>query len=279
MSNIPELVTLNVNIRNRQYTAKVSNKTIEIINRIARGPESVIKSQTRGKEISSYIASNVSFLTAIFLENIEPETLDWIDTMPADSVFYDLGASTGPFSVYAALSKLHVIAFEPEAQNFSLLEMNHFLNKNNIKHPIISFNVAISDRYELGKMYCADYKKGAHEKILDTPEHVLGKNKFTPQHTQSVIKYPLDQIISDFSLPPPQYLKIDVDGAEGTVIGGADKTLKNEDLREIFIELTNSDEAKELAKKIESYGFNLVSRYQVENYENLFNCIYSRRKN
>src|SRR4051794_8999905 len=79
------------------------------------------------------------------MEAMEPELLDWIDRMEPDSVLYDLGASTGPFTMYAAVKGLKVVAFEPEAQNHAVLEMNHFLNRQAIKHPVTSLNVALSD--------------------------------------------------------------------------------------------------------------------------------------
>jgi predicted RNA methylase len=59
---------------------------------------------------------------SVGLEHIEPELLDYIDSLPQGAIFYDIGASTGIYSVYAKNYGLNVYAFEPEAQNFSLLE-------------------------------------------------------------------------------------------------------------------------------------------------------------
>src|ERR1700744_4323948 len=72
-------------------------------------------------------------------EEIEPELLDLIDGMPEHTVFYDLGASIGLFSLYAALQRqARVYAFEAEAQNYATLELNHFLNRAALREPFSS---------------------------------------------------------------------------------------------------------------------------------------------
>src|SRR5437773_8029027 len=62
----------------------------------------------------------------IWAENfarIEPELLDTIDALAPTAVMYDVGASSGLFSIYGVLKRdLRVFAFEPEAQNFAALD-------------------------------------------------------------------------------------------------------------------------------------------------------------
>lgn len=44
----------------------------------------------------------------------ELETIRWIDSIPPDRVFWDIGANIGIFTLYAAVRKdIHVVAFEP----------------------------------------------------------------------------------------------------------------------------------------------------------------------
>jgi len=91
-------------------------------------PESDIKkANVRNVELIQYSTNDYLKEYAENLENIEPETLDWIDGFKDESVFYDIGALSGPFSLYASIKKnSRIFAFEPEAQNFAVLEMNHF---------------------------------------------------------------------------------------------------------------------------------------------------------
>src|SRR6185437_4913944 len=59
----------------------------------------------------------------------EPETLDWIDSLPEGAVLWDIGANVGLYSVYAAKARrCRVWAFEPSVFNVELLARNIFLN-------------------------------------------------------------------------------------------------------------------------------------------------------
>jgi hypothetical protein len=60
----------------------------------------------------------------------EPETLEWIDSMPEHCVLWDVGANIGIYSLYAAQSKgAKVFAFEPSIFNLELLARNIHTNK------------------------------------------------------------------------------------------------------------------------------------------------------
>lgn len=237
----------------------------------------VTNATIRGIDINYYTNNKRLLWIALGLEYIEPELLDWIDNIPKDSVLYDIGASNGPFSIYSALKDIRVVAFEPEAQNYALLEMNHYLNNQKIKHPIISLNIAVSNSNEIGKIHCAKYEGGGHVKILDKTITVDEKKEFTPVHSQYVIKYKLDNLIEKYNLVEPQYLKIDVDGAEWEVVEGAENTLIGGNIKGIFIELMNPESESEggkIIKKLSEYGYKLKEMHQVQRYEGLYNCIF-----
>ncbi|MBU7317616.1 FkbM family methyltransferase [Paenibacillus oleatilyticus] len=233
----------------------------------------------RGIELKYYTYNKRLLWIAKGLEYIEPELLDWIDNMNEDAVYYDVGASNGPFSIYAALKGKKVVAFEPEAQNYSVLEMNHFLNNNSIKYPIVALNLAISSQSGLGRMNCAHYEGGGHLKILDNNRAVLSNEIFKPVHIQCVVKETLDNVIEKYELPFPEYIKIDVDGSEELVIKGAENTLRDNRLKSIFIELQCPDlgiENHQVTKMISDFGFFLSSAVQVQRYEGLYNCIFNK---
>ena len=60
----------------------------------------------------------------------EPETLEWIDSIPEGSVIWDIGANIGLYSCYAAKHRnCKVFAFEPSIFNLELLARNIFINK------------------------------------------------------------------------------------------------------------------------------------------------------
>ena len=59
----------------------------------------------------------------------EPETIAWIEQMPPGSVLWDIGANVGTYAIYAAQRGMHVVAFEPSAANYYVLNRNIHLNK------------------------------------------------------------------------------------------------------------------------------------------------------
>jgi len=232
----------------------------------------------RGEKILNIISNVYLSRAAKDLETMEPDTLNWIDRFESESVFYDVGASTGPFSLYAAVKKQsQVIAFEPEAQNFSVLEKHHYLNREKLSKPIKSLNLALSNNVGLGNLFIFNYQPGAAMKILDKPIKRLEKNEFTPSHVQTVIKDRLDDIIKRYNLPFPNYIKIDVDGSELDVVEGAIHTLSDPHIRSVLIEIEDTDEKNlPIIKKMEDYGFQIEEKNQLENYEGLFNYIFTK---
>ena len=60
----------------------------------------------------------------------EPETLEWLDNIPENSVVWDIGANVGLYSCYAAKARsCRVFAFEPSVFNLEFLARNIYLNK------------------------------------------------------------------------------------------------------------------------------------------------------
>ncbi len=255
----------------------VPYEKIRFVEQIENNKNLVTEVNIRGLKIRYFTSNRRLLWIAAGLEFIEPELLDFIDDIESNAVFYDIGASNGPFSIYAAMKGLDVVAIEPEAQNFALLEMNHFLNNHNLTHPLVSLNVAVSDKDELGKLYCAGYEGGGHMKILDSPMKVQDEKPFKPVHIQTVQKYCLDNLILHFGLPIPESMKIDVDGSEENLLKGARNTLKNTALKKIFIEIDNPTEKnRSIVECICESGFQLKKRTQVQRYEGLYNCIFER---
>lgn len=211
------------------------------------------------------------------LHSIEPETLDWIDSFDKNSVFYDVGASGGIFSLYAAIKRnCHIIAFEPEAQNFAILEKNHYLNQSLFCNPFMTFNLALGDHKEISKLFIFRYEAGAAMKILDKPIKRLEETPFKPAHVQYVIQERLDDFVSNYNLPCPNYIKIDVDGSEKKIIEGSQNLLRNKNIRSILVEIEEKNNYLRTLEDIKKLGFIIKEKYQVENYKQLFNYLLVR---
>jgi len=207
-------------------------------------------------------------------EYIEPEILDWIDSIPQGEVLYDIGASNGIFAMYAAACGLRVIAIEPDPMNYFLLSYNNYLNSRSTGVALEGcYNLAISATMEVGRIYIKRMELGGHEKILDKPQDVFGRT-FQPEYSHPVLKCALDDLNGMYGIPRPRYLKIDVDGSEAEVLSGADASLAS--AQSVFIELTQEFMDEFAVSFFESRGYTLKSKVQVQNYDGLFNCIFER---
>lgn len=243
--------------------------------------DDILDIAARGANIRFHVGNGRLRVWAERYEEIEPELLDLVDALPEGTVLYDVGASIGLFSLYAAIQRgCRVVAFEPEAQNYATLELNHFLNRDRLKTPLTALNVALSDEAGLGAIHTRVYGAGEHGKILDQAVTQDTKERFDPAHVQSVLKQRLDDLVVLCALPPPQVLKVDVDGAEAAVLRGAEKTLQAPSLHTVFIELSDQSASDETAM-LEAHGFRLAEKHPVVrlrggHYPGLFNCVFRR---
>jgi FkbM family methyltransferase len=235
----------------------------------------------RGVSILFSVANGRLRVWAERFEQIEPELLDLIDSLPQGTVFYDIGASIGLFALYAAQKRgCRVFAFEAEAQNYATLELNHFLNRDRLPAPLTAFNLALADEMGIGRIHIRAYGAGEHGKVLDQAVAQDTKKDFASAHVQTVLKMPLDRMIAELGLPVPEVVKIDVDGTEAAVLTGAEQTLANPALRTVFIELSDLSQTGE-AGILARHGFRLDAKVPVVRlsggiYPGLFNCVYRR---
>src|SRR2546430_338970 len=99
--------------------------------------------QTPTGPISFYASAPRLISRARSILSKEPDMIRWIDSFPENSVFWDIGANVGVFSLYAAArNHARVLAFEPLAANFHILSKNVQLNP--FGQTITAYCVALS---------------------------------------------------------------------------------------------------------------------------------------
>jgi FkbM family methyltransferase len=124
---------------------------------------------------------------------------------PADVVI-DIGAHIGTFSVWAAQKATsgHVFSFEPDPENYALLEENKRLNHLANLHIV---NSAVSEMRGQARLFTSDYHNMTHSFFEE------GTRDHTFVHTIS-----LGDILQEYGLERVHYLKIDAEGAEYQII-------------------------------------------------------------
>lgn len=158
-----------------------------------------------------------------------------------DSVVYDIGANVGFYTLLSSAlvgSKGKVFAFEPSRRNLRYLRRH--LSINNIKNVRI-YDVAVSD--SSGEISFDDTKGSSQGKISKS-----GKIK--------VNSVSLDEFFAQGELLPPDYLKIDVEGAEALVLKGAMDLLRKYHPI-IFLAAHSLELNKECREILSKVGYNL----------------------
>jgi FkbM family methyltransferase len=196
----------------------------------------------------------------------EPDTIRWIESFAAPCVFWDVGANVGVFSLYAASKPgVSVFSFEPLAANFHVLFRN--IQLNTFGPRITAYCVALSGTTELGVLNIASPAMGsALTQFGQLGEMSPYCAKDLEGSAHGMIGFRVDDFISQFHPPFPNYLKIDVDGLELTILQGAKGTLRDSRLRSLMVELSMSheDEREQACALLQEFGFSLLSVGEVQ---------------
>jgi FkbM family methyltransferase len=212
----------------------------------------------------------------------EVEVYDYIDRLPQDCVFYDLGASIGHFSLYAAARGLRTCAFEPDLKNFNALSLNK--TENGLSNLRI-FNVAIADGADSSGILLSNSMKqrvGDHHKVLKLSDNSASPSILDQLDSQQIVEtWSMDEAIEIKGLPVPNYMKIDIDGSEVAFLKGATKTLANPALNGFIMELSKDSQYYEHILNVLG-GFGLTPNQEYKVYSsvglepNLFNITFTR---
>jgi FkbM family methyltransferase len=173
----------------------------------------------------------------------EPETIYWIDTFLNGSIFWDIGANVGMYSVYAAKSKqCKVYSFEPSVFNLEILARNIYLN--NLTSSVTIMPFAVSDKIGEGNLNMSSTEIGG---ALSTYDKSYGEDG---EEMKVVFNYPvfsisLDQAVQNLKLDFPDYVKIDVDGIELLILQGATDVLCR--IKGLLIEISENWEIRKFA--------------------------------
>ena len=188
----------------------------------------------------------------------EPETLEWIDTIPVGSVLWDIGANVGIYSCYAAKKRLcRVFAFEPSVFNLELLARNIFLNS--LTNSITIVPLPLSDTLSISNLNMTSTMWGG---AMSTFHQSYGHDGKTMEKVFVIPTLGLSMTDATdlLGIPQPDYIKMDVDGIEHLILKGGMAVLRKS--KSILIEI--NDEFIALANEAKKYlleaGFSLKEK-------------------
>lgn len=229
------------------------------VERLSEGMLTTI--ETRGGPIHFFCPSPLLASRAETLLTKEPDTIQWIDSFAEQSVFWDVGANVGVYSLYAATKPgIAVLSFEPLAANFHVLSRN--IQLNDFAGRVIAYCVALSGTTELGMLNMESPAMGsALTQFGQLGEMSPYCTKGTNGSAHGMIGFSVDDFIDQFHPDFPNYIKLDVDGLEWSILQGARKTLSDSRLRSLMVELSlsNEDERALALALLHDFGFSLIS--------------------
>jgi FkbM family methyltransferase len=179
----------------------------------------------RGQKITMRTDNKITRWRLRELTSKERETLDWIDGFDKNSVFFDVGANVGSYSIYAAMRGHSVFAFEPSQPNRVRFYENVTLN--DLGGQIKLFSYALADFDGEDTLYMGRKAGGG----AGAAEHSIGKrlvrNGMDALYGSEQKKTPvrrLDTFCYGIGIWP-RYMKIDTDGAEPRIVEGGRETM------------------------------------------------------
>jgi len=148
----------------------------------------------------------------------------WFDRIFAavpSAVFYDVGANDGVFSVGYAPRCRVVHAFEPSSVSHRrLVERVVERGLGNVR----THRLALSDRN--GEMRLHRYTDDTFNSLYERGGEQLAHYSLGEASSESVRVVRLDDVVRELRLPPPDVVKIDIEGAELFALRGGELTIR-----------------------------------------------------
>lgn len=171
----------------------------------------------------------------------EPETVAWIESLPADAVLWDIGANIGLYALFAAKRGVRVAAFEPSAASFAAMVRS--AEANGLDRMIDAYCLALDEQPGLARLEMANSAAG----------HSMHSLTAAPgRFSQAVPAISIDRLIADFAALPPTHIKLDVDGLEPAILRGGRDALAG--VREVLVEVEGTAAEAEIPALLEQAG-------------------------
>ena len=183
----------------------------------------------------------------------QPATIQWIESFRPDSVFWDVGANVGVYALYAALrGDTRVVAFEPAAVNYFLLAAN--CEANDLDAVVDCLLVGLGDEKAIGHLAVSQFSPAKSFSFRTTPDQ-------KHQRQQAALLLSMDQLVEEYGLACPNYIKIDVPGLTESIVAGGEHLLRQPELLELHIEMReHSGTGQRILEKLTQAGFEVVGR-------------------
>lgn len=264
---------------NKSRKTRIGQYTHDLILNVAM--DNVVEVIHQGCTLKILAPNSLCSYRAETFSTKEPETLEWIDTIPMNAIFWDVGANIGLYSLYAAKKRnCRVYAFEPSVFNLELLARNIFANK--LAERVCIVPLALSDRLGFNQMHMTTTEWGGALSTFGQDFGWDGKSIRQVFEFQT-IGLSMEDAVDKLSIPKPDYIKMDVDGLEHFILKGSTALLQ--DISGILIEVNDdfNEQADQCLSLLTQAGLVLKEKRHSEmialntnGFQNSYNQIWTR---
>lgn len=184
-------------------------------------------------------------------------------SVPQGSVVIDIGANIGVYSIFAGQRGATVYAFEPVAENFSLLRENVELNR--MEGKIFPFCLGVAGSGEKRKIYLGESPFHSFLPVKESPFNVLyGNGSGQGQDYSEISCISLKDVFDRNNISFCDILKMDCEGAEYEILYNlADDYFRR--IKKIRLEYHNHKNnpknlGNHLVKFLEKKGFSIEKK-------------------
>jgi FkbM family methyltransferase len=176
----------------------------------------------------------------------EPETIEWISGFEKEAIFYDIGANLGVYSLYASKRVKRVFSVEPHIPTAATLLENVELN--------VARNVIVITSPAYSRTGCYRFENKSF--VSGSSGHNISNN----ESNELKITTCIDDLVFRHGLDCPDYVKIDIDGAEDRVIDGMWGVLTQFPPKSILVEY-NTDGGTVVEKYLKRFGYTYIIQH------------------
>ena len=193
--------------------------------------------------VSGVVDAEWRFLQGIGKEDITAACITSL--LHRDSIFVDVGANVGYFTLLASSLDAHVVSYEPTPSVFARLRENVDLNGYDAQ----LVNAAVMDKPGTLSLHLSGDDPEANSLFGDEPNSVC------------VPAVALDEDLAARGIQHVDLLKIDAEGAEAFVLDGATRLLSSPDAPAIIVEVNAFTlkcagfKPSDILSRLESHGY------------------------
>ena len=233
-------------------------------------------------KLTFYTPNRLCYWRAKTFFSKEPETIKWISEFENKSMFWDIGANVGLYSIFAAKEmNSEVFSFEPSVFNLEVLAKNININKLNDRITILP--ISLSEVTKISDFNMSNIEMGGSISSFSENYKHDGKNLETifKYKTLGISGYDLIKL---FQLKQPKYLKIDVDGIEHLILLGMKNFLKDAISILVEVDMRFISQKEKISTCLKNFNFELIATEQSkiinqsEENKNIFNQIWKKKK-